>query len=222
MSKKLVLLIFVLFFSSANIVLAQTTTSTPAYTTVAPSGTMTTTTTSTFKPIRAENAMLKSKIQTFREQIQAIKDERKKALVAKIEDHIATSNARLTTKMTNALNRMTQILQNMKDKATTLKTAGKNTAALDAAIVAADTAIANAKAAVLAQSQKEYSTTLGDDSTLKGVIGLLVSQFRLDLTGVYKLVVDARQALANVIMEVAKLGGVGDSMDASGSAKPQL
>ncbi len=157
-------------------------------------------------------------LQRFREQIQTIKDERKKLLVEKIEDHIATSNARLTTKMKNALSRMSAILQDIKVKAAGQKAAGKDTTALDNAIAAAETAIANAQAAVNTQSQKEYTTTISDDTGLKGVIGQMVSQFKIDLTATYKTVVDARQAVANVIMELAKLGGIGNTFNASSSA----
>ena len=45
----------------------------------------------------------------------------------------------------------------------------------------------------------------------------MVSGFRLDIQGVHKQVVDAKQAVAKAVMELAKLGGVGNTATGSGA-----
>lgn len=177
----------------------------------------TTTLKTTLQKDRQElKAEMQTKRQTFRNQINTIKDERKKLIAERIDDRVATSNARLTNKMSIALTRISNILAKIKTKRDTLKASGKDTTALDAAIAAAQDSIAKAQAAVDIQETKAYSATIGDDATLKNIIGQMISGFRLDIQGVHKLVVDAKQAVVKALSELAKLRGDGNV--ASGSA----
>lgn len=161
-------------------------------------------------------AELKEKMEAFRAQIKTIKDERKQMLTERIADKIASSNARLTDRMDRALDHLTDILSRVKVRAQDFKTQGKDTTALDAAILAAESAIATAQSAVNAQKAKEYTANIGDEPTLRNTIGQMVSGFRLDLQAVHKLVVDAKQAVQKTIMEAAKLRG--EDNTATGSA----
>ncbi len=172
------------------------------------------------KPLRTavqqDKDVLRAKIQEFKSQISLIRDERKKMIVEKIDNDILASNSKLTDKMSQALAKMSIILDKLKIKSTALKTEGKDTSALDAAITAAQTAIDNAKTSVAAQSQKQYSATITDDITLKNVIGQMVSGFRLDIMTVHKQVSDAKASVAAAIAQAAKL--MGSPTTATGSA----
>jgi len=159
---------------------------------------------------------VKEKMEAFRAQIKTIRDERKQILTEKIADKVASSNARLTNRMDKALNHLTDILNRVKNRSAAFKAGGKDTAALDQAISAAEAAIAEAKNAVDAQSAKEYTANITDDLTLRNTIGQMVSGFRLDIQAVHKLVVAAKQAVQKAIMEAAKLRG--EDNTATGSA----
>jgi exonuclease VII large subunit len=161
--------------------------------------------------------LMKAKIQAFKQRIQDIKDEKKKAIVEKIDDHVATANARLTTKMNNALTRMTSILNELQQRSTSLKANGKDTTAVDAAITDAQKAITDAQTAVNGQSQKEYSANIVSDAGIRSAIGQMVSTFRNDITATHKAVVDAKQAIVKVLTMLSTLTDSGDN-SASGSA----
>lgn len=161
-------------------------------------------------------ADLKEKMEAFRAQIKTIKDERKQMLTERIADRVASSNARLTNRMDRALDHLTDILNRVKVRAQDFKTQGKDTTALDAAILAAESVIATAQSAVDAQKAKEYTANIVDEETLRNTIGQMVSGFRLDIQAVHKLVVDAKQAVQKAIMEAAKLRG--EENTATGSA----
>jgi len=158
----------------------------------------------------------KERMDAFKAQIRTIKDTRKQMLTERITDKIATSNARLTNKMDNALGHLTDILNRVKNRSAAFKVEGKDTTALDQAISAAEAAIAAAQAAVDAQSSKEYTATIVDEPTLRNTIGQMVSQFRKDISAVHKLLVDAKQAVQKAISEAAKLRG--EDNTATGSA----
>lgn len=158
----------------------------------------------------------KALMQEFRLKIAAIKDQRKKLLVERIDNRIATANANLTTKMDRALDRMSGFLETIKTRGAARKATGADTTALDAAIANAEIAITNARTAVETQKTKTYTASISGDSTLKSTIGQMVSGFRLDIQAVHKLVVDARQAVMKALSELAKLGGVGNT--ATGAA----
>lgn len=150
-------------------------------------------------------------MEEFKKRMAEIRDARKKAIVERIAVKIPNANTRLTNKMTDALTKLTQILNRIKNKAANLAASGQNTTALYTAITEAETAIASAKAAVEEQASKEYSANITTDAGLRSVIGQMVSQFRLDIQAVHKLMVEARQAVAEAIAEAAKLGGIGNT-----------
>ena len=157
--------------------------------------------------IKETRGQMKEKMEAFKAQIRTIKDERKQILTERIADKTASSNARLTNKMDKALDHLTDILNRVKEKAVGFKAQGKDATALDAAISAAESAIATAQAAVDAQAAKEYTANITDEPTLRNTIGQMVSQFRQDIKASHKLLVDAKQAVQKAIMEAAKLKG---------------
>ena len=157
--------------------------------------------------IKETRGQMKEKMEAFKAQIRTIKDERKQILTERIADKTASSNARLTNKMDKALDHLTDILNRVKEKAVGFKAQGKDATALDAAISAAESAIATAQAAVDAQAAKEYTANITDEPTLRNTIGQMVSQFRQDIKASHKLLVDAKQAVQKAIMEAAKLRG---------------
>lgn len=138
--------------------------------------------------IRADTkAAIDAKREEFKTRIATIKDQRKKALAERIDAKLATVNANHTAKFLDALARFQAFLDKAKQSTTD--------ATVLAAAATAQTAIDTAKAAVEAQALKTYTMEVTDDATLKINAGTVVSQLRLDLMAVHKLVVDAKQAV---------------------------
>lgn len=132
-------------------------------------------------------ASISAQREEFKIKLQVIKDQRKKLLVERIDARIAEVNKNQTTRFTDNLNKLQTFLDRFSKLAT-------GTAAL-ADITKAQTAINTARNAVDAQAAKTYTITITDDLTLKFNAGKTMSQFRLDLVAVHKLVIDAKQAV---------------------------
>lgn len=140
------------------------------------------------KEVRTDaKAMIQAKRDEFKTRIQTIKDQRKKLLVERIDTKLAQVNAKHTSRFSEVLTRLQGFLDKIKQSTT-------DTKVLDDVAVA-QTAIDTAKTAVEAQAAKPYTMTIADDSALKANAGTTVSQLRLDLMAVHKLVVDAKQAV---------------------------
>jgi hypothetical protein len=122
----------------------------------------------------------------FEAGLKEMKDQKKKAIVEKIDAKIAEINAKQTTRYQQVLDKLQMIL----DKEA--KTAS-GTAMLEK-IENAQTAIDDAKTAVVSQAAKIYTIAIGTDETIKLNVGTIVSQFRQDLQAVYKKVMNAKIA----------------------------
>ncbi len=132
-------------------------------------------------------AMVQAKRDEFKTRIQTIKDQKKKALVERIDAKLAQVNKNHTAKFTEVLTRLQAFLDKANESATGITVL--------ADVASAQSAIDAAKIAVEAQAAKTYTMTITDDSALRANAGTTVSQLRLDLMAVHKLVVDAKQAV---------------------------
>lgn len=152
-------------------------------------------------------AMMQDKKEQFKAKLQIIRDERKKALVERIDEKISTMNKTSTARFSAVLEKLMMVLDRITQKAQVTKAKGVDTSMADQAIVAAKTAIDAAKAAVAGQSAKTYSIDVVSETTLKTTVGSTVSMFRKDLSTVHKLVIDAKQAVQKAEKELAKSRG---------------
>ena len=135
-------------------------------------------------------AMIQAKRAEFNNKLQTIKDQNKKSLVERINSRLAEINKNQTDRYNVILGELQSFLDKISSSATP-------TASL-ANITNAQNMINIAKSAVSAQAQKTYIMTITDNATLKQNAGTIVSQFRQDITSVYKLVVDAKQAVQSL------------------------
>lgn len=126
----------------------------------------------------------------FRERLNTIKDTRKKAVVQKINDDIAVKNKKHTDKFNEVLARLQAFLNKISLEAKDSKTLSD--------IKSAQAKIDAAKSAVASQATKEYTIEITDETTLRNDVGTTISQFRVDLKQVHKVVVDAKQAVQNL------------------------
>lgn len=144
---------------------------------------------------------LQAERQTFKANLDKIKDQHKVLIVTDVNDRIASVSAERTETMHEALTTMTTILGAIQTQAETAKNAGKDTTQLDQAISTAQDTIATADASVTAEASKVYPITITSDTTLRQTVGTTVDQFKTDITSVYEQVVAARQA----VLEAARL-----------------
>lgn len=149
---------------------------------------------------------MKEKREEFKQKLQTIRDEKKKAVVERIDSKLSLVNERRTNRMSEHLERLSSILTKIKERAEVAKSSGKDTNAVDAAIASAEASLANAQSAVATQAAKEYVIIIDSETTLKNSVGKTTSQLQSDLQTVHKAVVDAKQAVQRAVRELAKLG----------------
>lgn len=135
----------------------------------------------------------------FKSNLQTIQDEKKRAIVLKLDTRIATIGAQRTSNMSSVLTKLQTILTSLTEKAATAKTAGADTTTVDLAIVDATTAIASAEAAVAAQSATSYIIPVTNETTLVGNVGTTMKKFQTDMRTTHAAVVNAKQAVMKVV-----------------------
>ena len=132
-------------------------------------------------------AIVQAKRDEFKTRIQTIKDEKKKALVARIDGKLSEVNIKHTDRFSQVLTKLQthldKISQTAKDKKV-LADVGIAQASIDAA----ETAVAN-------QAAKTYTIQITTETALRLNVGTTTSQLRQDLMSTHKLVVDAKQAV---------------------------
>lgn len=153
----------------------------------------------------ARKEEFKAKREEFKEKIQTIKDEKKKAVVDRLDAKMNNVNTNRTARFTSAISKLRAILGKIQDKATAAKTSGKDTSTLDTALLDAQTALDAAEEAIAVQAEKEYVITVEDESTLRSTVGSTTKQLQEDLRATHKLVVGAKQAVQNARKELASL-----------------
>ena len=86
-------------------------------------------------------AEMKTAREEFKAALQTITDQRKKTIVERIDTRLTTANEKYTDKMADNLEKLSLVLDRISSKAASLKTEGKDTTTLDAAIENAQTKI---------------------------------------------------------------------------------
>lgn len=141
----------------------------------------------------------KTEREAFKVQMTAIKDERKREILEKVDVKLSTLNRVRTDHLATAIDRLKTILDKAEAHAVTLKQDGKDTTALEASITAAKGAIDTAKAAVETQAGKEYILTITDEAKLQTDTHLTVRQLQADLKATVNTVMRAKEAVQNVL-----------------------
>lgn len=171
---------------------------------------MTATDEKTTNRIGAKDAMKEEILaarEEFKTKMAAIKDTRKQKALSNIDARIAEINKKRTTQMGERLDRFTTILSKISTREAALKADGKNTTSLAAEITAATEALDDAKAAVAAQSAKDYVVEITTDTALRTGASSTIKEFMTDIKAVHSQVVAAQKAVVKVFRSVAQLQG---------------
>lgn len=150
--------------------------------------------------IASREAALKAKLQAF-------KDKKKAQIADRVNTALNRINENQTTQMKRHLGTMTTILDKLEVRVNQAAPDIKDPAAAKAAIASARAAISTASAAVTAQSEKDYTITVTSESKIGVDAKTQRDKLHTDLQAARKLVIDAKQAVANAI-RTAKAGSL--------------
>ena len=131
---------------------------------------------------------MEGKREEYKAKWQGIKDDKKKALLEKIDDRLNEFNQKASTSMSKVLARLSGIVEKLADKTDVTK---------------AQTSIAEAQVAVDAQAAKEYVIEFEDETGLRVGASSAKESLRADLKVVRGLVGEARE-LVKMALEAAK------------------
>lgn len=150
--------------------------------------------------LASKEAALKARLEQF-------KDKRKAEVTQKISNTLNRINEKHTQMMLKFLDRASVILGKLEERVIMGKPDIKDVEAAKIAIAVTKEAIASASATVNAQAEKDYTITITSESRVKTDAQTKRKQLHDDLQAVRKLVIHAKQAVANAI-RVAKSGKV--------------
>lgn len=135
----------------------------------------------------SREANLKAKLETF-------KDKKKAAVAERVNTNLNKINQNQTRQMQRHLELMSEILDKLEAKV-----------AVSEAITSSRATIATVSAAVLAQAEKDYTIQITSESKVRANAKTQRDKLHADLLAVRKMVIDAKQSVANAI-RVAKSG----------------
>lgn len=159
----------------------------------------------------SKEAALRAKLETF-------KDKKKAQIAERINTNLNKINEIITNNMKRHLEKMTKILEKLTKRVADGKPDIKNADLAKQAIASASAAIASASAAVDAQAEKDYTIEATSEATIKEDMRAMRRKLHTDLQGVRRLVIAAKQAVANAI-SVAKSGKMERGKEATESGE---
>ena len=128
--------------------------------------------------MQAKREEMKAK---FKESLLKIKDENKRTKVENISNNFAEINVKVTTRASGIVDQIETVLVSIESRADKAATGGADVTKVRASIVLAETAIADARAAIALQVSKVYDTTINSDATVQNSLQSTRNQFRTDL-----------------------------------------
>lgn len=148
--------------------------------------------------VASRTATLKAKLQTF-------KDQKKAEIADRVNNNFNKINQNQTTQMQKNLGTMSTILDRLEARVNQGTPDIKDPVAAKAAIASAKATIATASAAVTAQTQKDYTVQVTSEAKIKTDVKTQRDKLFADLKASRKVVIDAKQSVANAI-RIAKSG----------------
>lgn len=140
-----------------------------------------------------------TKAATLRAKLETFKDKKKATTAARININLNKLNQNQTEQMWRYLNNVTVVLDKLEARLKQANADIKNPAAAKEAIVIARQAIASASAAVTAQRDKDYTIIITTELRIKEAAKNQRDKLHTDLSAVRKMVINARQTVAQAI-----------------------
>lgn len=181
-------------------------------------------------------ARIEAEHQKVEQRLLDIRDKVKQQMAQQLANQFDNLNKTWTDHFTSLLDQYTAILQKIQDRANVAASAGKDVSSTTVAIQAAQTAIANARAAVAAQAAKTYAlsssiipaTATSTSSGQLKIMQALRKSFHTLNTTLFKDLFalrdgpmkDVRRAVQNALATLEKVPGVGEN-NANPAKQPQ-
>lgn len=146
-----------------------------------------------------------SKREQFRAKLMEIKNEEKRALAERLQQRIDEINLRLCENYENYLKKIEMILDKMEDIVAELKTKGIKTENVEKMIQQARDKIAELRAKVNQQKEKDYTVNITGEKFLKVNFGSTMSQLRKDHRNLRTEIKSLRKLVGQILIELRKL-----------------
>lgn len=156
---------------------------------------------------KAQTSTPKLTREEFRARLSAIRDERKKTIVERIDQRMVEINANRTAIMLRHLTKIEEILSRIETRVDELSASGKDVVVIRTAIATARTAIATARTTVNAQTAKTYTLVITTEDRLGTTVSAARTSFAKDLQTAHQAVVTARKSVRDVLKAVAAVVG---------------
>lgn len=158
----------------------------------------------------------------LKEKLGKIKDERKKAVVEKINNQIAELNTRQMNHFSNLLDQLDKILVKINERVEIVAVNGRDVTLARTAMENARTAIAAAREAIVVQSGKVYAIGITTEDKLGADVGKTRQLVHTDIVGVREKVKAAREAVHKAAVTLAQIPRVDElgNLPAGGTAAP--
>lgn len=150
-------------------------------------------------------ARIASKAADLKTRLEQFKDQKKAQSAERISNTLNKINKIRTDQMLKHLNLMSTILDKLEARVNQGKPDIKDPTKAKDAIASARGTIASASAAVATQAEKDYTLTATSEAKIKTEAKIMRDKLHTDLQAARKLVISAKQAVANAI-RVAKSG----------------
>lgn len=140
----------------------------------------------------------------LRQRLQAIRDERKKKSVERIDAQMDALNARWTDHFSNVLDHLETIVVKIEERVAQAETRGRDVSAAKTAIADAKTAIAASRTTVVTQAGKTYGITVTTEDALRAEVGKARKALHNDLAAARDMVKGAREAVHAAAVALAQ------------------
>jgi len=153
--------------------------------------------------IASREAQLKERLATFR-------DKKRAQTAENVSNRLNMINKNRVEQMTRNVNVFDDILTKVKARVAEAKAKGKDVSSIETTIAAADTAIANARAAITTQAGKDYTLSATDETKIRDEAKAKRTLLETDLKATYATVKLAREAVRKSIQAAYKTLGKHD------------
>lgn len=143
----------------------------------------------------------------FRSKLTTIRDEKKRAIVDRIDQRLVLTNTNRTTIMLRHLAKIEEVLARIESRVNQLASTGKDVTSVRTAISTSRTAITTARTAVTTQAAKTYAISITTEDKLGTSVSTVRTAFAKDLQSAHQAVVTARKSVRDVLKALAKIVG---------------
>jgi hypothetical protein len=157
----------------------------------------------------------------FKAKLSQVKDEKKKQTAENLHERLGTLNEKWTMHFGDVLDKYAEVLKRVESRRDKVQAAGKDTAAVNAALQAAQAAITRARTTVEVQAAKTYEVTVTTDVQLRAAFQTAHTALKKDLMALRDGAMrDAREAVQKAIQSLRAIPDV-DKVRAAATSSQQ-